>query len=76
MTAISSILKKSTVCDFDFEGEPIFSHYAEAAKITEAYVMGTPIEALCGKIFVPYRDPEKFPTCPDCRELAEALFLI
>ena len=76
MTASSGVLEKSTVCDFDFEEDSIFSHYAEAAKITEAYVMGTPIEALCGKIFVPYRDPEKFPICPDCRELAEALFLI
>jgi hypothetical protein len=76
LTASSGVLEKSTVCDFDFEEGPIFSHYAEAVKITEAYVMGTPIEALCGKIFIPHRDPEKFPICPQCRELAEALFLI
>jgi hypothetical protein len=75
MTA-SGILEKPVVRDVDFDGDEIFAHYAEAAKITEAYVMGTPIEAICGKIFVPHRDPEKFPVCPECREIAEALFLI
>lgn len=76
MTASSGTLEKSTVCDFDFEEEKIFSHYVEAAKATEAYVMGTPIEALCGKIFIPHRNPDRFPVCPECLEIAEALFLI
>jgi hypothetical protein len=75
MTA-NSVLDKPVVKDVDFDGDSIFSHYAESAKVTEAYVMGTPIQAICGKIFVPHRDPEKFPVCPECREIAEALFLI
>lgn len=52
-----------------------FSHYAEKNEITEAYVMGTPIVALCGKIWVPSRDPKKFPVCPMCKEIMDALFL-
>lgn len=48
-----------------------FSHYAEADKITEAMVLGTPIRALCGKIWVPSRDPSKFPICPECKEIYE-----
>jgi hypothetical protein len=50
-----------------------FSHYAEAEKITEAMVMGTPIRALCGKVWVPSRDPKRFPVCPECKEIYETV---
>lgn len=39
------------------------------ALVTEAMVTGTPIEALCGKVWVPSRNPENFPVCPECIEL-------
>jgi hypothetical protein len=34
-----------------------------------ALVDGTPIMALCGKIWTPSRDPKKYPVCPECAEL-------
>jgi hypothetical protein len=46
-----------------------FSHYAPKDKIVEAMVTGTPIKALCGKVWVPSRDPQKFPVCPTCKEI-------
>lgn len=49
-----------------------FSHYVPKAKLTEAMVMGTPVVALCGKVWVPSRNPEKFPVCPDCKEIWES----
>jgi hypothetical protein len=52
-----------------------FSHYANKADITEAMINGTPVVALCGKIWVPSRDPKKFPICPMCKEIYDALFL-
>jgi hypothetical protein len=36
-------------------------------------VMGTPVVALCGKVWVPSRDPERFPVCPECREIWEGM---
>lgn len=45
-----------------------FSHYVPKEKLTEAMVMGTPVIALCGKVWVPSRDPQRFPTCPECKE--------
>ena len=48
-----------------------FSHYVDKHKLTEAMVMGTPVVALCGKVWVPSRAPEKFPVCPECKELWE-----
>jgi hypothetical protein len=45
------------------------SHYADKDKIMEAMVTGTPVVALCGKVWVPSRDPSRFPVCPMCKEL-------
>lgn len=56
-------------------GEEKFAHYAEAASVTEGYIMGTPVLAICGKVFVPSRDPERLRICPICKEIADALFL-
>lgn len=50
-----------------------FSHYVPKAKLTEAMVLGTPVVALCGKVWVPNRNPEKFPVCPMCKEIWESL---
>ncbi len=50
-----------------------FSHYAPKAKIMEAMINGTPITALCGKVWVPSRDPKRFPVCPTCKEIYETI---
>ncbi len=50
-----------------------FSHYVPKDKLTEAMVMGTPVIALCGKVWVPSRAPEKYPVCPDCKEIWESM---
>jgi Protein of unknown function (DUF3039) len=46
-----------------------FAHYVEKSKLTEALINGSPVIALCGKVWVPSRDPERFPICPECRRL-------
>ena len=50
-----------------------FSHYTPKDKIVQSAVTGKPIRALCGKLWVPTRDPEKFPVCPTCKEVYEKL---
>jgi len=50
-----------------------FSHYVAKAKLTEAMVMGTPVIALCGKVWVPSRNPDRFPVCPECKEIWESM---
>lgn len=72
---MTQALELETLEKQDLEDENRFSHYAEKVSITEGYVLGTPVVALCGKIFVPSRDPKKFPLCPICKEIADALFL-
>lgn len=50
-----------------------FSHYVPKEKLMDAMVNGTPVVALCGKVWVPAHDPEKYPTCPECKEIWESL---
>lgn len=38
-----------------------------AAVVLEARIMGTPIEALCGFVWVPNRDPKQLPVCEACK---------
>ncbi len=50
-----------------------FSHYVPKDKLTEAMVMGTPVVALCGKVWVPSRSGEKYPVCPECKEIWDSM---
>lgn len=50
-----------------------FAHYVRKDKIVESAVTGAPVIALCGKVWVPNRDPQKFPVCPDCQKIYERM---
>jgi hypothetical protein len=58
---------------FDGGDHERFSHYVPREKLMQAMVEGTPVRALCGKLWVPSRDPERFPVCPQCKEIHESL---
>ncbi|WP_427018470.1 DUF3039 domain-containing protein [Pseudarthrobacter sp. P1] len=50
-----------------------FSHYVRKEKIMESALTGDPVIALCGKVWTPGRDPQKFPVCPDCKAIYDGL---
>ena len=50
------------------------SHYAIKGKVAASYAIGTPLTALCGKTWVPSRDPKRFPVCKTCQEILDAAF--
>ncbi|UBH24221.1 DUF3039 domain-containing protein [Micrococcus porci] len=50
-----------------------FAHYVRKEKIMESALSGEPVIALCGKVWVPGRDPNKFPVCPLCQEIYDGL---
>jgi hypothetical protein len=41
--------------------------------VVEGIVNGTAVRALCGKVWVPGRDPKRYPVCPTCKEIAESM---
>lgn len=59
-------------------GEPSAAHIVKvgpdedaAAKVLEARINGTPLEALCGHVWVPSRDPKQLPLCDVCKDIYE-----
>jgi hypothetical protein len=64
--------ERTTLSNEDGDHER-FAHYVEKDKIVESAVTGTPVKALCGKVWVPGRDPSKFPICPDCQDIHSKL---
>jgi hypothetical protein len=50
-----------------------FAHYVPKSELMKAYVDGQAITALCGKKWVPSRDPERYPICPTCKEIRGAM---
>ncbi|MGL4745717.1 MAG: DUF3039 domain-containing protein [Dermatophilaceae bacterium] len=50
-----------------------FAHYVRKEKILESAMSGEPVTALCGKVWVPGRDPKRFPVCPMCQEIIDGL---
>jgi len=57
-------------------GEPTHAHIVKvgpgesaAAKVLEARIYGTPLQALCGHVWVPTRDPKQLPICDRCKSI-------
>jgi len=67
---LQELIEKELTEDGDHDR---FSHYVQKEKILESAVTGKPVIALCGKVWVPGRDPEKFPICPDCKKIYDRM---
>ena len=55
---------------------PTVAHYIKTprgmsaeAVVLDALVNQTPVTSLCGRMWVPTRDPQKFPVCPECKQI-------
>ncbi len=69
----STIVEEDTRSVLDHGDHEKFAHYVRKDKIVESAVTGEPVIALCGKVWVPNRDPAKFPICPDCKAIYDGL---
>ena len=82
MTEIQT-LPARTDPDLDTEhvpqtGEPTAAHIVKTKKgengrprCSRPAIYGTPLEALCGYVWVPSRDPKQLPVCEDCKSIYE-----
>lgn len=50
-----------------------FAHYVRKEDILRANVDGVEVVALCGKKWIPNRDPDRYPICPACKEIMGAI---
>jgi hypothetical protein len=71
----TAVLERETVEETQVEpgDHERFAHYVRKEKILESALSGDPVIALCGKVWVPGRDPNRFPVCPACKEIYEGL---
>jgi Protein of unknown function (DUF3039) len=69
----NTLLDERTEQQTDAGDHDRFSHYVRKEKIVESAVTGAPVIALCGKVWTPTRDPQKFPICTECKEIYESL---
>lgn len=67
---LEELLEQEQVEDGDHER---YSHYVQKEKILKSAMTGKPVIALCGKVWTPGRDPQKFPVCPTCKEIYEGM---
>ena len=53
----------------DGDHDDLFSHYVRKEDILRSAAEGVPVKALCGKTWLPGKDPEKHPVCPQCKDM-------
>lgn len=70
---LGTIVEERVKPTYDDGDHDRFAHYVDKGKLTDAIVNGTPVVALCGKVWVPSRDPQKYPVCPMCKEIYDKL---
>jgi hypothetical protein len=46
---------------------------ATGNSVVAGMVNATPVVALCGKTWVPGRDPARYPMCPTCKDIAQSM---
>lgn len=49
------------------------SHYVTKKALEKAIFDGIPTIALCGKKWLPTRDPKSFPVCQECKDIYESM---
>ncbi|MBV6507866.1 MAG: hypothetical protein JJLCMIEE_00924 [Acidimicrobiales bacterium] len=71
--AETEVVQQPSTSDVDEEEGDRLAHIGRAEDVTRAYVTGEVITALCGKRFVPTRDPSRYPVCEPCKQLLDRL---
>jgi hypothetical protein len=66
-------LEETTRATLDDGDHDRFAHYVKKEDIVRANVEGVEVIALCGKKWIPNRDPSGYPVCPSCKEIMAAL---
>lgn len=68
----TTLLKHPEIKTGDGDGDG-FAHIVWRGDDMRGYVEGQVIEALCGKRWVPFKDPKSLPVCPECQEIKDGI---
>lgn len=72
---MSDVVEHVAIHSFGVEDgdHDLFAHYVELIDAIESYKTGMTVISLCGKEWVPSRDPDSFPKCGTCLEIVKSL---
>ncbi len=70
---VTTPVVEPTLADTDDADHDRFSHYVRKSDIMRANIEGVPAVALCGKKWIPNRNPDRYSVCPTCKEIYDAL---
>jgi hypothetical protein len=68
-----TLIHEDTTIRTDDGSHDAFAHYVLKAEQMRAAVTGEPCIALCGKVWVPNRNPDGLTVCPECKDVYEFL---
>lgn len=68
-----TVIEELTTPTLDDGAHDRFAHYVKKSDIVRANVEGVEVIALCGKKWIPNRDPSAYPVCPSCKEIMNAI---
>lgn len=66
---MTTVLERPQTQKSDTDTADTDAHYFPKRLLADAMVFGTPIEALCGYVAVPYLNPDGRATCQKCHEI-------
>jgi hypothetical protein len=69
----TTLEREEQVTEDDGDDHERFSHYVRKDKILKSALGGNAVVALCGKVWVPGRDPKKYPVCPECKKIFDEM---
>lgn len=72
---MSDLVEHIAIYSFGVEDgdHDLFAHYTELADAVESYRTGSAVISLCGKKWVPSKDPDSFPKCGTCLSVLKDL---
>lgn len=72
---MSDVIEKerTTPSKTDDGDHELFSHYVSKRELEEAIFNGRECTALCGKKWLPTKDAQRYPVCPECKEAYEKM---
>lgn len=68
-----ALLEREEVQITDNGDHDTFAHYIKKNEFESVWFDGAEVEALCGKRWVPRKDPKVYPVCQTCKDIFDQM---
>lgn len=71
--SMADVLEREDTKITDSGDHDVFSHFIKKTSFDDVWLNGSEVEALCGKRWVPTKDPKNYPVCPTCKDIYDGM---